>query len=122
MPYLAARAGINAIAPVKRGAIQGTRDLSEGVLIQCPSDLYTVLRHQTSGIGLCHGVIHTLRVTRHETREDLLRGWTIRRLSHHRRLPLTWPHEMGRSTAEGVTKQRQGRDDEPYYVSRNFVL
>jgi ABC-type glutathione transport system ATPase component len=80
------------------------------------------LRHQTSGVGLRHGVIHTRRVTRHETREHLLRGWSILRLSHHRRLPLTRPHEMGRGTAESVTKQRQGRDDEPYDVSRDFVL
>ena len=72
MPYLAARAGGNTIAPVKRGEIQATRNLSEGVLIQCPSDLYAALRHQTSGVGLRHGVIHPLRVTRYETREDLL--------------------------------------------------
>src|SRR4030095_11146272 len=102
------------MAPVKRGEIQSTRDLSEGMLIQRPGALYTTLRHQTSGVGLCHGVIYALRVTRHETREILLRGWAILRLRHHRRLPLTRPHEMGRGTAEGVTKQRQWRDDEPY--------
>ena len=59
---------------------------------------------------------------RYETREDLLRVGPILRRSHHVWLPLTRPHEIDRSTAEGVTKQRQGRDDEPYYASRNAVL
>ena len=72
MPYLTARAGVNTIAPVKRGEIQATRNLSEGVLIQCPSDLYTALRYQTPSVGLRHGVIHPHRMTRYETRADLL--------------------------------------------------
>ena len=62
-------------------------------------------------------------MTRHETREHLRRGWAILRLRHHhRRLPLTRPHEMGRGTAEGITEQRQWRDNEPYHTSRNAVL
>src|SRR5262245_43991017 len=96
MPYLAACAGINAIAPVKYGAIQGARCLSEDVLIQGSSNLQAVLRHQAPSVGLRHGVIHALRVTRHEAREDLLRGWPILGRNHQPWLPLARPYEMSR--------------------------
>src|SRR4029453_5602413 len=109
----ATSAGVNSIASVKCGAIQLTRYLSESVLIQSPSYLHATLRNQAPSVGLGHGVIYSRGVTRVETQAALLRRWTVLWPGHQRRLPLAGTHEMGGSTAEGVTKQGQWRDDEP---------
>src|SRR5262245_42392684 len=108
MPYLASGGGINLVAPVKCRVVQTTSDLSQNLLIQSPSRLDTALHDQATSVSLSHRVIHASRVTCAETREHLLRRWSIVRLAHPTRFPLAGTKELHRGTPKGVTEEGEG--------------